>query len=113
MKRGRKAKPELSPEVAACQRLTNDGASSNEAVRRRIGLIAAERKLDPSETKALMKGRCLTLRNLGQFAEKHQLRLDWMIGGAIKAYPRGSSARHMANPRPRARSDHNFVEAMA
>jgi hypothetical protein len=84
MKRGRKPKPELSPEIAALKRLSKDGASSNAAVRRRIALIAAERKLDPSETRALMKGRCLTLRHLGQFAEKHRVNLDWLIGGNLK-----------------------------
>ena len=45
MKRGRKPNPELSPEMDAHDRLTKDGASSNGAVRRRIALIAAERKL--------------------------------------------------------------------
>jgi hypothetical protein len=83
-------------------------------LRRRIALIAAERKLDPSETETLMKGRWLTLRNLGQFAEKHGLRIDWLIGGDLKWHPRGSSpSRHMANPRPRAMSDQEFVEALA
>ena len=53
----RKPKPELSAELVALGRLIDDGASSNAAVRRRIALIAAERKLHPSETAALMKGR--------------------------------------------------------
>jgi hypothetical protein len=57
MKRGRKPKPELSPELAAISRLSKDGASSNAAIRKRIALIAAERNLDPSETRALMTGR--------------------------------------------------------
>ena len=63
MKRGRKSKPEVSPELTACQRLTDDGASSNATIRKRIALIAAERNLDPSETKVLLKGRWLTLRH--------------------------------------------------
>jgi hypothetical protein len=84
MKRTRKPKPELSPEIAACDRLTNDGACSNAAVRRRIALIAAERKLDPSETKTLMKGRWLTTFHLCQFAKKHSLSVDWLIFGNLE-----------------------------
>jgi hypothetical protein len=84
MKRGRKPKPELSPEVAAIWRLTDDGASSNAAIRRRIALIAAERKLDPSETMAMMKGRWLTTFHLCQFAKKHSLSVDWLIFGDLK-----------------------------
>jgi hypothetical protein len=84
MKRGdRKPKPEVSPEIAACQRLTKEGASSNATIRRRIALIAAERKLDPSETTAVMKGR-LTLYHIGQFAKKHHVSVDWLIAGDLK-----------------------------
>jgi hypothetical protein len=93
MKRGRKPKPEVSPEVAACDRLTNDGASSKAAIRKRIALIAAERKLDPSETEELMKGRWLRTFYLRQFAKKHNLRADWLICGELKAHPRGAVAR--------------------
>jgi hypothetical protein len=50
----------------AHQRLNKDGASSNAMVRRRIALIAAERKLEPLETAALMKGRYIPLRPLGR-----------------------------------------------
>jgi hypothetical protein len=59
-----------------------------------------------------MKGRWLTIHHLGQFAEKQHLSLDWLLGGDLKAYPRGSSFRHTANPRPRVMSDQEFVEAM-
>jgi hypothetical protein len=89
MKRGHKPKFEVSPKIAAIHRLTDDGASSNATIRKRIALIAAERNLDPSETQALMKGRWLKLYHLGQFAEKHHLRLDWLISGNLKAHPRG------------------------
>jgi hypothetical protein len=81
----RKPKPELSPGLAAYHRLTNDGASSNATIRRRIALVAAERNLNPSETKALMKGRRISLFLLGQFAKKHHLHLDWLISGDLKA----------------------------
>ena len=84
MKRGRKPKPELSPEIAACDRLTEDGASSKAAIRKRIALIAAERKLDPSEIEELMKGRWLRTFHLRQFAKKHHLSVDWLIFGDLK-----------------------------
>ena len=84
MKRGRKPKPELSPKIAAIHRLNEDGATTNAAIRRRIALIAAERKLDASETKALMKGRWLTTFHLCQFAKKHSLSVDWLIFGELK-----------------------------
>jgi hypothetical protein len=84
MKRGRKPKPEVSPKIAAIWRLSGDGAMSNAAVRKRIALIAAERKLDPSETKALIRGRWLSTYHLCQFAKKHHLSFDWLIGGDLK-----------------------------
>jgi hypothetical protein len=113
MKRTRKPKPELSPAIAALKRLNKDGACSNAAVRQRIALIAAERQLPPSETATLTKGRNIPLMPLGQFAEKHHLSVDWLIGDDLKAHPRGSPSRHMAKPRPRAMSDQEFVEALA
>ena len=85
MKRGSNPKPELSPEIAAIERLTENGASSNAAVRKRIVLIAAERKLDPSETEALMKGRWLRTFHLCQFAKKHHLSVDWLISAGTVA----------------------------
>ncbi len=85
MKRGSKPKPELSPEFAACHRLSNDGAGDNATTRRRTALVAAERNLNPSETEAVMKGRRISLFLLGRFAEKHHLHLDWLISGDLKA----------------------------
>jgi hypothetical protein len=79
------------------ERLTEDGASSKAAIRKRIALIAAERKLDPSETEDLMKGRWLRTFHLRQFAKKHHLSVDWLICGELKAYPRGAVAREPAS----------------
>jgi len=93
MKRGRKPKPELSPKIAAIHRLTADGASSNATIRKRMPLIAAERNLDPSKTKALMKGRWLRLRHLCQFAEKHNLSPHWLVSGDLRSHPRGTAPR--------------------
>ena len=101
MKRGSKPKPELSPEIAAIERLTENGASSNAAIRKRIALIAAERKLDPSETMAMMKGRWLRMFHLRQFAKKYHLSVDWLITGDLKGLletVRGCPSR--PEPRP-------------
>src|ERR1700686_4117453 len=98
MKRGRKPKPELSPEIAACDRLTEDGASSKAAIRKRIALIAAERKLDPSETEELMKGRWLRTFHLRQFAKKHHLSVDWLIFGDLKGLLRTVAVPPDPNP---------------
>ena len=56
--------------------------------------------------------RRLTLFALGQFAEKHNLRVDWLIGGDLKAHPRGGLPCRTANPRPRAMSNQELVEAI-
>jgi hypothetical protein len=84
VKRVRKPEPELDPASAAIRRLNKAGASSDTAVRRRIALIAAERKLNPSETKPLMSGRSIPLHPLGQFRKKHNLSLDWLLAGDRK-----------------------------
>jgi hypothetical protein len=113
MKRGSKPKPELSPEIAAIERLTENGASSNAAVRKRIALIAAERKLDPLETEALMKGRWLRTFHLRQFAKKRHLSVDWLIFGDLKGLletVKGCPSR--PEPRPVLSGD-EFVAAMA
>jgi hypothetical protein len=119
MKRGRKPKPEVSAKIAAIRRLSKDGASSNAATRRRIALITAERNLHPSETRALIKGRCLTLRHLGQFAEKHRVNLDWLTGGDLKGLldtVRGCPSRPRQAEAPygggRPYTSEEFVEAI-
>jgi hypothetical protein len=84
MKGGRKPKSELSPDMGAYVRLREDGAYSTAAVRRRIALIAAERKLADSETRALLKGRRLTVFQIGEFVEKHHVSVGWLLGGDLK-----------------------------
>ncbi len=88
MKRVRKPEPELDPASAAIRRLNKAGASSDAAVRQRIALIAAERNLNPSETKPLMTGRSIPLHPLGQFSEKHSLSLGWLLAGDLKGLKR-------------------------
>ena len=85
MKRTRKPIPKFSDAgLAAIGRLNADGASTNAAIRRRIALIAAERKLDPAEIKSLMKGRWLPPEDLCQFVKRHRLSFDWLLGGDLK-----------------------------
>jgi hypothetical protein len=88
MKRRRIAKPELSPDVAAMDRLRKAGASGNAAIRQRVALVAAERNLNPSETKALLTGRRIPMQPLSQFCKKHNLSYDWVLAGDLKGLKR-------------------------
>jgi hypothetical protein len=71
-------------------RLTKDGASTNEAMRRRIQVIAHERRLQPSEV-----AKALTCRTFDvvQFAERHRISCDWLICGDLKGLLRTAQAR--------------------
>jgi hypothetical protein len=62
--------------------LSDDGASSKAAIRKRIALIAAERKLPAAETKKVM-GRLLTY-DIKLFVEKHHISVDWLLYGDLK-----------------------------
>ena len=93
--------------------MNEDGATTNAAIRRRIALIAAERKLDPSETEALMKGRWLRTFHLRQFAKKHNLRADWLICGELKAHPRGAVVREPASRAPPGGQLQKFRDALS
>jgi len=70
--------------MRAYDRLRKEGAYSTIAVRRRVAFFAAERNLDPSETNALLKGRRLTVGDIGAFSEKHPISLDWLLGGCLQ-----------------------------
>ncbi len=67
----------MTPDLTAYDRLRKDGAYSTEAVRRRIALIAAERMLDPRQTRRLMTCRRLTVGDLGKFGKRHRLSFGW------------------------------------
>jgi len=74
---------EVTPKMAAYDRLRKDGAYNTEAVRRRIASL----NLDPSETKELMKGK-LTVFKIGQFIENHPVSLDWLLAGDLEGLRR-------------------------
>ncbi len=88
MKRVRKPETELDPALAALARLNKAGASGNAAIRQRIALIAAERNLNPSETKPLMTGRRIPGHLLSQFIKKHNLSYDWVLAGDLQSLKR-------------------------
>jgi hypothetical protein len=71
-------------------RLAEDGATSKEAVRRRILALAYERKLPKAEfAKALT---CSTFA-VAQFADRHRLSYDWLLLGDLKGLLRMTNDR--------------------
>jgi hypothetical protein len=80
MKRRRQAKP--APVTAPYQRELGDAASSKDAIRTRIRLIAAERALPESEIKKVI-GRLWT-GDVISFAKKHRVNMDWLLCGDLK-----------------------------
>jgi hypothetical protein len=57
-------------------------AVRHHAIRARIRLIAAERRLSESEIKKVM-GR-LSTRDILSFAWKHRVNMDWLVCGDLK-----------------------------
>jgi hypothetical protein len=76
-----------APARRARQRLHRDGASSNEATRRRIRSFAMEREIPPEETDKLLKGRFVFPRAV-EFCKKHNASIDWMMDGDLKGLQR-------------------------
>ncbi len=89
MKRGRKAKP--APVTAPYQRELGGAASSKDAIRTRIRLIAAERALPESEIKKVI-GRLWT-RDVISFITLHDISADWLLCGDLKGLLRMVRAR--------------------
>lgn len=86
MKRTRKLPPELSAELVQLRRLTNDSASSKATVQPAAN--SSDRRVAKTRPfgneKALLTGRWLKVFDLCQFAKKHRLSIDWLIGGDLK-----------------------------
>jgi hypothetical protein len=73
--------------IRARNRLRNDGCSSDDAFRRRVLLLAAERNLPPAEYAKLMHKRVLTTPMLA-FCKKHDVSFDWLMCGDLKGLQR-------------------------
>jgi hypothetical protein len=76
-----------APACRARMRLCRAGASSNEAIRRRIRSFAMERAIPPEETAKLLKGRLVFPRAV-EFCKKHNASIDWMIDGDLRGLQR-------------------------
>ncbi len=85
MKRTRKAKPAPT--------WVPDAASSKEASRTRIALIAAERGLANAET--AFAGRLAT-GDFISFSMRHNISMDWLLCGDLKGLLRTVRARRSA-----------------
>jgi hypothetical protein len=73
--------------IRARNRLRRDGCSSNDAFRRRVLLLAAERNLPPAEYAKLMRKRC-PMKPIAAFCKKHDVSLDWLMDGDLKGLHR-------------------------
>jgi hypothetical protein len=66
-------------------RLHTDGSCKPENVRRRLQWLAHERQIPEKD---LPKVQCCPTDELLDFAEKHHLSLDWLLGGDLKGLHR-------------------------
>jgi hypothetical protein len=73
--------------VIARNRLQNDGCSSDDAFRKRVLLLAAERGFPPAEYAKLMRKRC-PMKPITEFCRKHNVSLDWLMDGDLKGLKR-------------------------
>jgi len=73
--------------IRARNRLRRDGCSSNDAFRRRVLLLAAERDFPPTEYAKLMHKRVL-MKPISAFCKKHDVSLDWLMDGDLKGLQR-------------------------
>jgi hypothetical protein len=82
---------------AAIDRLTRDGASSTAALQRRVLVLAHERNLCPADYFRLMYKKINT-RDFVAFCEKHEVSLDWLMFGDMKALQRMTQERRAGKP---------------
>ena len=73
--------------IMARNRLRNDGCSSDDAFRKRVLLLAAERGFPPAEYAKLMRKRC-PMKPITEFCRKHDVSLDWLMDGDLKGLQR-------------------------
>ena len=68
--------------LKAFDRLERDGATSDDALRRRVRAIAAERNIPAADYAKLMHKRISTVA-VRQFCEKHKVSYDWLLAGDL------------------------------
>jgi hypothetical protein len=73
--------------IRARNRLRQDGCSSDDAFRKRVLLLAAERGFPPAEYAKLMRKR-VPMKPISAFCKKHDVSLDWLMDGDLKGLQR-------------------------
>jgi hypothetical protein len=73
--------------IRARNRLRNDGCSSDDAFRRRVLVLAAERGFPPAEYAKLLHKR-VPMPPIKHFCQKHDVSLDWLMDGDLKGLQR-------------------------
>jgi hypothetical protein len=73
--------------IRARNRLRQDGSSSDDAFRKRVLLLAAERNLPPAEYAKLLHKR-VPMKPIKDFCQKHDVSLDWLMDGDLKGLQR-------------------------
>jgi hypothetical protein len=71
----------------ARERLTRDGATSDDALRRRVRAIAEERNIPPADYAKLLHKR-ITTGAVMAFGKKHKISFDWLLAGDLKGLRR-------------------------
>jgi hypothetical protein len=84
-------------QLKARERLDRAGASSNDALRRRVRAIAEERNLPPADIAKLMYKRIST-RDIMIFCEKHKVSFDWLLCGDLRGLHRMTQEAKAAPP---------------
>ena len=73
--------------IRARNRLRNEGCSSDDAFRKRVLLLAAERNFPPAEYAKLLHKRC-PMKPITDFCKKHDVSLDWLMDGSLQGLQR-------------------------
>jgi hypothetical protein len=73
--------------IRARNRLRQDGCSSDDAFRRRVLVLAAERGFPPAEYAKLLHKRC-PMKRITAFCKRHDVSLDWLMDGDLKGLQR-------------------------
>ena len=73
--------------IRARNRLRQDGCSSDDAFRKRVLLLAAERNFPPAEYAKLLRKR-VPMGPSTAFCKKHDVSMDWLMDGDQKGLQR-------------------------